>query len=534
LIGREITDAHRQRMDEADFAGKGRSFPIETPEDVSNAAQSIGRAGDDNYDSRTLKKNIVSIAKRKGPAYTAAMPDPWKKELAASDAEAASDHANGLSSRAHSRTADARITDAAEDHRAVAEGHAAAAVAHHSAGPLQASAGDAKAAAYHDRMAKGHEDAAAERLAACSGMVAASDGQPRILILIGAAAEKNGLARIPVALITRGYKGKQKFAVTAADLRDIVANFRKKDTDVPVDWEHSTLRAADGQPVPTAGWLKAIDDAPDAQGVLWGGVDYTDKGRASVVARDYKYASPVVEWGRRDKRTGELQGATLTSVALTKQPLFESLPELPLVASDSDGWSFSRGDVVEEREQNVKITKVIAAAAGKVRLVADDNTEAEFEVQGAAAVLTMADVKRTGDGKWDFSTLGQNKEALIATEVLRAMDVQELIDRALHAGKITPAQRGFYETAGLADVHGLHTLIASMGMAVDFSEHGTGADGRALPRSLAEIEGQVDELVAKKRTANPKMAYGQALKLVANENKGLFRRRETLIAQEER
>ena len=366
--------------------------------------------------------------------------------------------------------------------------------------------------------------------------VVGSDDAPRMAILIGATAALtvNGLRRLPVAIITRAiFKGKQKYSVTAADIKDIVKNFRKRQADVIVDYEHSTL-AADGTPIPSAGWLKAIDDGPDKDGVLWGWAEYTESGARAVAAKDYKYVSPVIEWGKRDKATGEAQGATVTSIALVKQPLFESLPELPLVASDSDGWVFNRGDVVEREEHNVKITKVIAAAAGKVRLVADDNTESEFEVQGAASVLTMADVKRTSDGKWDFSKLGQNKEALIATEVLRAMDVQELIDRALTSGKITPAQRGFYESAGLADVNGLQTLIASMGTAVDFREHGTGADGRPAPRNLAEIEGHVDELVAKKLAANAKLGYGQALKLVASENKPLFRQRETLIAQEER
>ena len=446
LYGRDISDEHRAKMDEADFAGKGRSYPIEEPEDVHNAAQSIGRAGEDNYSAEELKARIIAIAKRKGKEFEARLPEAW-------------------------------------------------------------------------RTVKGADEA------------------PRIAILIGAAAGMavNGLHRIPVAIVTRAiFKGKQKYSVTAADVRDIVANFRKRQTDVIVDYEHSTL-AAGGTPTPSAGWLKAVDDGPDKDGVLWGWAEYTESGARAVAAKDYKYVSPVIEWGKRDKATGEAQGATVTSIALVKQPLFESLPELPLVASDSDGWSFSRGDVVEVKEErNVKITKVIAGAAGKVRLVADDSTESEFAIEGAAAVLTMADVKRTSDGKWDFSKLGQNKEALIATEVLRAMDVQELIDRALEAGKITPAQRGFYETAGLADVTGLQTLIGSMGTAVDFREHGTGADARQLPRNLAQIESQVDELVAKKLAANAKLSYGQALKLVASENKPLFRQRETLIAQEER
>lgn len=78
LEGRDIPESARQHMQEADFAGKGRSFPIETPEDVHAAAQSIGRAGADNHDPATLKANIKRIAKRKGPKFEARLPESWK------------------------------------------------------------------------------------------------------------------------------------------------------------------------------------------------------------------------------------------------------------------------------------------------------------------------------------------------------------------------------------------------------------------------------------------------------------------------
>lgn len=49
-----------------DFAGKHGSFPIGSAGAVSDALDSLGRAGDDNYPPATLKANILAIAKRKG------------------------------------------------------------------------------------------------------------------------------------------------------------------------------------------------------------------------------------------------------------------------------------------------------------------------------------------------------------------------------------------------------------------------------------------------------------------------------------
>ncbi|MGW7001423.1 hypothetical protein ACWGCW_01000 [Streptomyces sp. NPDC054933] len=69
----------RDKIAAEDFAGKNRSFPIVTPKDVADAAQSIGRAGDDNYPPEKLKANIIAIAKRKGPQFEAKLPDAWKK-----------------------------------------------------------------------------------------------------------------------------------------------------------------------------------------------------------------------------------------------------------------------------------------------------------------------------------------------------------------------------------------------------------------------------------------------------------------------
>jgi hypothetical protein len=442
LAARDIPDSHRKHMDEADFAGKGRSFPIETPEDVHDAAQSIGRAGDDNYDTDTLKKNIIRIAKRKGEAFVARLPEEWKKDLAASEAE--------------------------------------------------------------------------ER--------------PRVLILIGDSKEADGLRRIPVALITRGFKGTQKFSVTREDLASIVANFAKRGTgEVVIDYDHSTVYAAgSGAAAPAAGWLKKIDDAPDAKGVLWGWAEYTERGGRMVAAREYKYVSPVIEWSVRDKSTGEQQGATLTSLALTNSPLFEKLPALPLVASDSDGWSFDRGDVVEERRvKDVKITKVIAGAAGKVRLVADDNTETEMQLEGGQRVLTMADVKRGSDGRFDFAQLPHDENVVIASDVMRAMDVQTTIDAAVKDGKITPAQRGFYEKSAIADPEGFKALVASMKPVVALGERGTAADGVEM-HTVQGIQHLIDAQIAEVQKVDPELSYGRALKLVASENPDLFREQERL------
>ena len=76
IYERFISKAERDAADGEDFAGKGKSFPILKPEDVSAAAKSLGRAGSDNSSVATIKAKIISIAKRKG--WTKYLPKAWQ------------------------------------------------------------------------------------------------------------------------------------------------------------------------------------------------------------------------------------------------------------------------------------------------------------------------------------------------------------------------------------------------------------------------------------------------------------------------
>ena len=77
---RFISKKTRDAADSSSFAGKGRSFPILKPADVSAALHSIGRAGSDNYSSDTIRANIKRIAKAKGFALPDSLKDDEDKK----------------------------------------------------------------------------------------------------------------------------------------------------------------------------------------------------------------------------------------------------------------------------------------------------------------------------------------------------------------------------------------------------------------------------------------------------------------------
>lgn len=76
LYERFIAKSERDKATSGSFAGKGKSFPILKASDVSAAAHALGRAGSDNYDAGTIKKNIVRIAKEKG--WESELPKAWR------------------------------------------------------------------------------------------------------------------------------------------------------------------------------------------------------------------------------------------------------------------------------------------------------------------------------------------------------------------------------------------------------------------------------------------------------------------------
>lgn len=356
---------------------------------------------------------------------------------------------------------------------------------------------------------------------------------PQLCFLIAGGEAAEVLRRIPVAMVAKGFKGKQKFAVTREDLSQIVRNFRARGTgEVVIDYDHSTeFAAGSGDAVPAAGWLKSIEDAPDDQGVLHGQAEFTERAAGMLAAKEYKYFSPVIVWGARSKADGEPQGTTLTSIALTNSPLLEKLPAFTM--SDT-GWQIDRGDaedaVVVRKEQH--IVKVIMAdrVARTVRVVLDDNTEHTLLVDGLETpvrVIRMSDVSRDGEGRFNFAALDANGETLIAGEVIRGMQMQGELDAAVTKGLITPAQRPFYEKIA-SDLPEFRKLLATMKPSVDTRVHGFGGDGGATD-DLAKLEGIIHTKTTDKVAASGgKLQYHEALKLVASENPELDKRRTAL------
>lgn len=170
------------------------------------------------------------------------------------------------------------------------------------------------------------------------------------LFSAGRAVKLNGkkLNEVPVAVPGTWVKDGRRFSITTQDLWNMVENFDKRKNDMLViDYEHASEQphVAQGGPVPAAGWIHGLfvdngsrsGGGPGAgngrrgeEGLLKALVEWTPEAKELIHSGQYRFFSPSIDWGARDKLTGEPQGATLTSGALTNHPFLEELPPLML------------------------------------------------------------------------------------------------------------------------------------------------------------------------------------------------------------
>ena len=172
---------------------------------------------------------------------------------------------------------------------------------------------------------------------------------PRFVALL-ADVPGTGLIRIPIA-VTGDWRGAEKgFSIGLDDLNEIRENFAKKPTgEINVDYEHaSEVPFGTGGPVLSAGRVVKLDAptpySPPESGrgangryILWGWYEPTDRARQLIDSREYRYISPAIRWGAKDKVTGKATGTVLTSVALVNKPFLEEMPEIHLCEVQGTG-----------------------------------------------------------------------------------------------------------------------------------------------------------------------------------------------------
>ncbi len=299
------------------------------------------------------------------------------------------------------------------------------------------------------------------------------------------------------------------------DPEAVVAATRELQLDLPVDYDHQSEYAREnGQPAIAAGWIR---DLFVRDGAVWGRAEWTDRAKAHIEAREYRFLSPVFTYGRAEREVRMIE-----SVALTNNPAFFMRA---LASSERDGTTDSEGKNMK-KDELIKLLglessatdeevgnavkalataakaavdglKAIASALGlDDKATADDIAEAAKTARAAASAAGTTDkgdakakAIATVDGAIAAGKFGltqrdsllamasSNPEAL-ATLVENATGTAEskaiaTVDAAVKAGKLTPAERDGAIAMATASPKEFESMLARAGVVI--------TDGKIVP-----------------------------------------------------
>jgi hypothetical protein len=160
-----------------------------------------------------------------------------------------------------------------------------------------------------------------------------------------------------------GYAGGDApFTFDRSTFNDIVRNFRSHPSYqpgpdgvgaadvVPWDFAHATEAGPDGAiamvGAPAQGWARELDVRPSDDGgaELWALTRWLEPARTYILDGAYRWASVAVDFAGVDPVSGERNGPTLLSIALTNKPFIQGMREL--VAASRGGFPSGAGPSV--------------------------------------------------------------------------------------------------------------------------------------------------------------------------------------------
>ena len=140
---------------------------------------------------------------------------------------------------------------------------------------------------------------------------------------------ENGFVQILPAGVFTCLDGRGPFELDAAIATQIIAWFEGIKNDLAFDYEHQSLYAEkNGQPAPAAGWLKRLEWRAGLG--LYGYVEWTEKARAMIKAREYRYVSPVFYTAKKGRLL-----PYLGVPALVTNPAIDGMAEAIAASSDA-------------------------------------------------------------------------------------------------------------------------------------------------------------------------------------------------------
>lgn len=319
------------------------------------------------------------------------------------------------------------------------------------------------------------------------------------------------------------------------DVRDSRGPFRNDDPeavieasralamDMPIDFEHQTEFAEkNGQPAPAAGWIKEL---AVRAGAIWGRVEWTERARAMLAAKEYRFLSPVFNHTKslsvtRVLRAGLTNNPALFLTAITKMEESDMDPKLAralallglkdkaseddiataiskLTASETAIASIRGALKLGETVSAEDVAKALAAAleadgAGDLKAIAKAAGLADTATAGEIATVVAKAVAAGKPDPGEFVPRSEFDKVSTALAKLQADDAEEkataAVDGAITEGKITPAQRDWAVGYAKTDAKGFADYVENAPVIVKPGPGGGNPPARKAGGPLDETE----------------------------------------------
>lgn len=260
-----------------------------------------------------------------------------------------------------------------------------------------------------------------------------------------------------IKLAPRGKFTARDGRVFEVDPDTLVSRFDGDGVDLPIDLDHATVKKAMfGDAAPALGWISKLEARADG---LYGKAEWLDEGTRVLAARTHRYISPTLKTDDRGK------AYWLHSAALVAAPA----ASMPALAS------------AQPTTTEPTMLKAIAAALG----LNEDAAE-------TSCLSAITDLRKRIDPavhEQTLATLSTVQAKLDGIEKTARKDkVDALLEGALTAKKISPAQRESYELLCATDdgLVQVTKLIETLGAGLAAS----GLDAKPTPGGLATLSAE--------------------------------------------
>lgn len=291
----------------------------------------------------------------------------------------------------------------------------------------------------------------------------------------GKGVELSGIpAEIKILPFGMVHSQKGDFLVDDESFELIRKQFKDRKLDLVIDYEHQTLTDAQA---PAGGWIKDIYKGDDA---IIAKVEWTPRASEYLKNKEYRYLSPVVLVRKRDQRA-----TAIHSVALTNTPAIDGMFA---IVNSLDIEDIAEGGQIMDLKELAKllglsetateeeIRKAVAESAKAMGQMKDLEAEQPVEGNGAAegaevvansTILSMLGLKegaRTEDVAASIMALkaggiDTQTELLALKQRMARRDAEEVVQKALKAGKITAAQTEWATEYALKDMEGFKSFV---------------------------------------------------------------------------